>query len=698
MSIYLLVNILTIFYIFFIWYIVFRKYNNSSWLYFLIFSLSLWIWFILYFLTFFSTQNTDILLFYSRFAYWISIIWLYSFLLFISFFSIKKRNKFTKYNKIIFIIFLFILLFYIKTPFIIESMYFDNSKKDFYEVPWFLYNLHILFSIFFIPLLIFTSFYKFKKISDINKIRLKYILFWLIIFVSLWFIFQLILPIYGVHIFEKSMIFFVVPFLFFTLYSVRKYSFIDFNFRFLKFIIYFISLWLTIISYSLFKSVILLQEHSFIDFWWFANGFNYIDLSFWIILFIFINTYLQSKINIDKEYTNFIFELNKIKEKIIYLTDIKSLNIFLWKEVSKKFNVNLAFIKIFDDSNYGELFNFFSKEINTDFFINDIVFIEENKNKFDKCKIKKELDKDIFIIFPLKEYSWKVIWALFLWRKPFNELYYLEEINIIKDFTSFLVWHLKYISVYSKLNDLNINLDKRVDEKTIEYNTLISKQKEFISMSSHEIKTPITSISLQVENLYDDVKNWEINRKDLIEEIYILKKQILSITDLVKNIFTVQKYDIKNVWLYLEKIKLSDIIISEYDIVRRIYPDIKFTINISEKIWFLNIDKIQFTQVISNLYNNAIKFADINSPIIKVSVFINKNNLIISFEDNWKWFKNWEEKNIFEKYSTWNWYSIWIWMWLYLCKKIVELHWWNINVKNSKELWWAKFKISIPCK
>jgi hypothetical protein len=38
---------------------------------------------------------------------------------------------------------------------------------------------------------------------------------------------------------------------------------------------------------------------------------------------------------------------------------------------------------------------------------------------------------------------------------------------------------------------LNINLDKKVDEKTIEYNNLISKQKEFISMSSHEIKTPV---------------------------------------------------------------------------------------------------------------------------------------------------------------------------------------------------------------
>jgi len=54
-----------------------------------------------------------------------------------------------------------------------------------------------------------------------------------------------------------------------------------------------------------------------------------------------------------------------------------------------------------------------------------------------------------------------------------------------------LVGHLKYIEIYSKINDLNINLDKKVDEKTIEYNQLLNKQSEFISMASHEIKSPI---------------------------------------------------------------------------------------------------------------------------------------------------------------------------------------------------------------
>jgi signal transduction histidine kinase len=52
-----------------------------------------------------------------------------------------------------------------------------------------------------------------------------------------------------------------------------------------------------------------------------------------------------------------------------------------------------------------------------------------------------------------------------------------------------------------------VNLDKKVDEKTIEYNNLINKQKEFISMISHEIRSPISSAIFQSDSMIDDLKS-----------------------------------------------------------------------------------------------------------------------------------------------------------------------------------------------
>jgi K+-sensing histidine kinase KdpD len=69
--------------------------------------------------------------------------------------------------------------------------------------------------------------------------------------------------------------------------------------------------------------------------------------------------------------------------------------------------------------------------------------------------------------------------------------------------------------------------------------------------------------------------------------------------------------------------------------------------------------------------------------------------IYINIEDNGQWLSDHEIENIFEKYATGTNDSIGLWMGLYLCKKIVELHGWNIGAKNSTTLWWACFTIKL---
>jgi signal transduction histidine kinase len=57
------------------------------------------------------------------------------------------------------------------------------------------------------------------------------------------------------------------------------------------------------------------------------------------------------------------------------------------------------------------------------------------------------------------------------------------------------------------MQDVNINLDKKIDEKTIEYNNLLNKQTDFISMISHEIKSPLGSCIFQIDSIIDDLKS-----------------------------------------------------------------------------------------------------------------------------------------------------------------------------------------------
>jgi signal transduction histidine kinase len=61
--------------------------------------------------------------------------------------------------------------------------------------------------------------------------------------------------------------------------------------------------------------------------------------------------------------------------------------------------------------------------------------------------------------------------------------------------------------MYLNIQELNVNLDKKIDEKTIEYNILLNKQNDFIAMASHEIKSPLGSCIFQLDYLIEELKD-----------------------------------------------------------------------------------------------------------------------------------------------------------------------------------------------
>jgi len=50
---------------------------------------------------------------------------------------------------------------------------------------------------------------------------------------------------------------------------------------------------------------------------------------------------------------------------------------------------------------------------------------------------------------------------------------------------------------------MSIYLDKKVDEKTIEYNTLLTKQKDFIRYLAHEIRNLLTNAIFLADSLQE---------------------------------------------------------------------------------------------------------------------------------------------------------------------------------------------------
>jgi PAS domain S-box-containing protein len=217
----------------------------------------------------------------------------------------------------------------------------------------------------------------------------------------------------------------------------------------------------------------------------------------------------------------------------------------------------------------------------------------------------------------------------------------------------------------------------------------------FISVASHELKTPITSIKGYVQIL----KRKYSNSDDpfLKNSLTVIDKQITTLTTLVTELLDLSK--IKSGRLVLKKSHFAiNLLVKEViDEIIHIYPDyiISFETNAETMV---NADRDRIGQVLINFLTNAVKYSP-KSYLIKVMCNTTGNNVIVSVEDSGIGISRVHQDRIFERFfrvegkneRSFPGFGIG----LYIAAEIVERHEGNIGVK-SEEGHGSTFYFSIP--
>lgn len=450
------------------------------------------------------------------------------------------------------------------------------------------------------------------------------------------------------------------------------------------------------ISYGLLvlsKLYFLYIDTRLINFWSIhdVQDFNIIDYLWASIIVYFLYNFLKDRYFFDAKVKKFEKNLWDIQNYFPYIKDQ-----ILFKEyIEKSFSeyLSLSYCTILDSKNFDELKKYFEKEIwSRDFFLNEDIFLEENKSRFSLKKMKSELEPQYHMYFPL--YSWdSVFWFFTVGKKIFQNPYFIKEISMLILFSHRISSHYKYFETYKKLQQLSISLDKRVDEKTIQYNELIVKQKEYIGFISHEVRTPITNAIFLSDSLKEDLQQISISHT-ILEDSNLLNKELIKVSDIIKHVFSSEQFDVNKVKMYKKYIDVAKLLLEEISLFQARFPDVLFQLDIASTAK-QKIDEIQFRQVIQNLITNAIKFSSWNTRKVFIQLCISNNTLSITIHDNGSGLKATDIENIFERYATWSGNASGLWLGLYLCKKIIELHGGKIVAKNSKILSGACFEIVL---
>lgn len=204
---------------------------------------------------------------------------------------------------------------------------------------------------------------------------------------------------------------------------------------------------------------------------------------------------------------------------------------------------------------------------------------------------------------------------------------------------------------------------------------------EYIESFVHEIKTPISALSLTFDN----------------NEEYDLKEEIEKIDNLVEQMLYYARSDNPEKDYFIRAIKLNDLLHPVILNYKNYFLKYHIVLNTLDLETIVYTDEKWLHFILSQLIQNCIKYMDKENKLIEISSIENKDSIILSIKDNGCGINNADVYRIFEKGFTGNnrkkEHSTG--MGLYLSKKLCDRLGLKITVK-SLEKEYTEFCIVFP--
>lgn len=208
--------------------------------------------------------------------------------------------------------------------------------------------------------------------------------------------------------------------------------------------------------------------------------------------------------------------------------------------------------------------------------------------------------------------------------------------------------------------------------------------KDSLGDISHQLKTPLTSITIMIDNILDSPDMDEKTRKKFLINI---KREILNINFLVMSLLKLSKFDANVVKFNKESVYLKDIIIESFKNVSMIKELKNITIKVSgdDNIKLLCDFKWQ-VESITNILKNSIEHTS-EYGTVEVNYSENKLYTRILIKDNGKGINSDDLPHIFDRfYKGKNGSDDSFGIGLSLSKTIIEKEGGSITVKSTPNI------------
>ena len=175
------------------------------------------------------------------------------------------------------------------------------------------------------------------------------------------------------------------------------------------------------------------------------------------------------------------------------------------------------------------------------------------------------------------------------------------------------------------------NALRKANERFEEYDRLRS---EFIATVSHELRTPLTIFKNVISNILSEIYG-RINNK-VRENLKIADDSVDRLGRTVKDIFDISEIEAERLHLSFEQTNLQSVVSEVIESLKSMAEtkNIEIKNNILDCELFVNVDRNRIVQVLTNLIDNAIKFAPDVGGCINVRLKDLNDEVEVDVEDN----------------------------------------------------------------
>jgi len=178
--------------------------------------------------------------------------------------------------------------------------------------------------------------------------------------------------------------------------------------------------------------------------------------------------------------------------------------------------------------------------------------------------------------------------------------------------------------------------------------TLAQRKSDFVSSISHELKTPLTSINMFVEMLL--LKLYE-DEADTEEYLHVIQKECNRLIRLVDRVLDFSKIENGKMGFHYKQESVSEVVLSTVEIFQAqlVENECEITMNLTDNLPQLQIDRDAISEVLLNLLSNAVKYSLEEKRVIINAQTVN-DYVVIEVIDNGIGIPEHHQKKIFEPF------------------------------------------------